>query len=80
MIATQMQEITRLVVKFQQAMILKIENFLIPWMLGGPSNGKLDRLSMSHLKEKRYINTTIKSWHATCRKSAVSKILDWLVQ
>ena len=61
-------------------MILKIENFLIPWIFCGPSNGTLDRLSMSHLKEKRYINTTNKSWHATCRKTAVSKILDWLVQ
>ena len=61
-------------------MILKIENFLILWMFGGPSHGKLNRLSMSHLKEKRYTNTTIKGWHATCRRTAVSKILDWLVQ
>ena len=61
-------------------MILKIENFLIPWMLGGPSNGKPNRLSLSHLNQRRCTNTTIKSWHATCRKTAVSKILDWLVQ
>ena len=61
-------------------MILEIENFLIRWILGGPSNGKPERLSMSHLSEKRYTNTTMKSWHVTCRKTAVSKILDWLVQ
>ena len=24
--------------------------------------------------------TTNKTWHADCKKSAVSKILDWLVQ
>ena len=61
-------------------MNLEIDFFLIPLMSGIPSNDKPDRLSMSRLNEKRYTNTTIKSWHATCRKIAVSKILDWLVQ
>lgn len=61
-------------------MNLKLEIFLTPWMSDVSSNDKPNRLSMFHLNEKRYTNTTIKSWHATCRKIAVSKILDWLVK
>jgi len=39
-----------------------------------------DYLSGSIVNELRSKNATIKSWHAFCRITAVSKILDWLVK
>ena len=62
------------------AMLMEIEKCQMTfiWLVRlGPTN---DRLFARNNNEMRSIETTIKSWHATCRISAVSKILDWLVQ
>jgi hypothetical protein len=42
---------------------------------------QLADISIASLTRNFVSNFTInKTWHADCRKSAVSKILDWLVQ
>ncbi|NBR38662.1 MAG: hypothetical protein EBT93_04455 [Alphaproteobacteria bacterium] len=42
---------------------------------------QLADVSIASLVQNFVSNLTInKTWHADCRKSAVSKILDWLVQ
>ena len=62
------------------AMLMEIEKCQLTfiWFVRlGPAN---DRLFARNNNEMRSIETTIKSWHATCRIAVVSKILDWLVQ
>ena len=61
-------------------MIPRIENYPHSSVSGVLSLRKPDGLFVLDVNEMRSGKTNIISWHATCRSTAVSKILDWLVQ
>ena len=47
---------------------------------GGGIMSPLQSANVPIVSGKRIFETINKTWHADCRKAAVSKILDWLVK